>query len=408
MSRTPFTLYLIAQASATLASSMLPVAVGWHLYERTGDAFDLALVGLVQIVPICGLFLVSGWVIDNVQRKLVLVACSALQGLLLVALTSALGVDQFTRTAVFTLLFLNGVARAFLMPAGQSVLPGIVKQDYLPRAVAISSTVWTASGAAGPFAAGLLIAWLDVGVYQLLSVLAFLSGAMYLFLPSLEVRRTAGRGLTQLLSGIRYIAKSPLLLPAISLDLVIVLVGSVVVLLPVFAVEILNVGPEALGTMRAMPAVGAVVAGILLARLPPMRSAGRLLFFALGVFAISILVFAVSHSLWLSLVALFIYGASDMVSVNIRMTVVHSSTPDELRGRVNSVNSLFISTSNDMGDFRAGAVAAVIGPAAATLIGGLMAAIVAIGGYALFPRLRRLDKLTDATVDQAISTVKQR
>ena len=399
MTRTPFTLYLLAQAAATLASSMLPVAVGWHLYERTGDAFDLALVGLVQIVPICGLFLVSGWVIDNVQRKFVLVACSALQGVVLLALSSAFSVDQFTRSGVLALLFFNGVARAFQMPAGQSVLPGIVKQDFLPRAVAISSTVWTGSAAAGPVAAGLLVAWLDVGVYRLLSVLAVLSGALYLLLPSLEVRRSVGRGLAQLLNGIRYIAKNSLLLPAISLDLAIVLVGSVVVLLPVFAVEILNVGPEALGTMRAMPAIGAVITGALLTRVPVMRAAGRLLFLSLGVFAISIVVFAVSHSLWLSLVALFVYGASDMISVNIRMTVVHSSTPDDLRGRVNSVNALFISTSNDMGDFRAGAVAAAIGPAAAALVGGVMAAIVAIGGYALFPRLRRLDKLTDATVD---------
>ena len=401
MTRTPFTLYLIAQAAATLASSMLPVAVGWHLYERTGDAFDLALVGLVQIVPICGLFLVSGWVIDNVQRKFVLVACSALQGVVLLALASAFSVDQFTRSGVLALLFFNGVARAFQMPAGQSVLPGIVKQDFLPRAVAISSTVWTGSAAAGPVAAGLLVAWLDVGVYRLLSVLAVLSGALYLLLPSLEVRRSVGRGLAQLLNGIRYIARNSLLLPAISLDLVIVLVGSVVVLLPVFAVEILNVGPEALGTMRAMPAIGAVITGALLTHVPVMRAAGRLLFLSLGVFAISIVVFALSHSLWLSLVALFVYGASDMISVNIRMTVVHSSTPDDLRGRVNSVNALFISTSNDMGDFRAGAVAAAIGPAAAALVGGVMAAIVAIGGYAFFPRLRRLDKLTDATIDES-------
>lgn len=378
---------------------MLPVAVGWHLYERTADPFDLALVGLVQILPICGLFIVSGWVLDTVQRKYVLVACAALQGIVLVGLTSALDADQFTRLGVFVLLFLNGVARAFYLPASQSVLPGIVPHGFLPRAVAISSTIRTAGDAAGPFVAGLLIAWLDVGVYRLFSVLAFLAGAMYLFLPAVAMRRSAGRGLSQLLNGIKYITKNPFLLPAISLDLAIVLVGSVVVLLPVFAVDILNVGPEALGTMRAMPAIGSVIAGLLLARFPAMRSAGRLLFFALAIFAASIVVFALSNSLWLSLFALLVYGASDMVSVNIRMTIVHFSTPDELRGRVNSVNSLFISTSNDMGDFRAGAVAAVIGPAAAVLIGGFMAAAVAIGGYAVFPTLRRLDRLTDASVD---------
>ena len=380
----------------TLASSMLPVAIGWHLYARTGDPFDLALVGLVQILPVCGLFIVSGWVIDNVQRKHILVACAVLQGMVLIGLTSALNVGQFTRVGVLSLLFINGVARAFSLPAGQSILPGIVTQDYLSRAVAISSTVRTAGAAAGPFAAGVLVAWLDVAVYRLLAVLALSSSALYFLLPALKVQRSAGRGVTQLLSGIRYIARNPLLLPAISLDLVIVLAGSVVALLPVYAVDILDVGPEALGTMRAMPAVGAVIAGATLTRMPAIRGAGRLLFVALCVFALSIVVFAVSGSFWVSLAALLVYGASDMVSVNVRMTIVHFSTPDELRGRVNSVNALFISTSNDMGDFRAGAMATLIGPAAAVLTGGLMAAAIAVGGYFAFPTLRRLDKLSDA------------
>ncbi|MDX1480274.1 MAG: MFS transporter, partial [Woeseiaceae bacterium] len=181
-----------------------------------------------------------------------------------------------------------------------------------------------------------------------------------------------------------------------SLDMFIVLVGSVVALLPVYAIDILNVGPETLGLMRAMPALGAVIAGVLLARLPAMRRTGSLLFSALVVFALSILVFALSASLWLSLAALFVYGASDMVSVNVRMTVIQLATPDGLRGRVNSVNSLFIATSNDMGDFRAGTVATLLGPVATVLTGGLMAVGVALGGYLLFPKLRRLDRITDA------------
>ncbi|MEO1036631.1 MAG: MFS transporter [Pseudomonadota bacterium] len=388
--------FLVAQVLMSLASVMLSVAVGWHIYEATGNPFDLALVGLMQILPIAGLFIVSGWVIDNVQRKYVLVACTVLQGLVLVGLAVVFASSEFDRFAVFALLFANGVARAFYMPAGQSALPGIVTQEQLSRAVAISSTLRTSAEAAGPFVAGLLIAWLDKDVYPVLATLCFLAGPLYVLLPIAPVRRPVGRGLAQLLDGLRFVTRSPLVLPAISLDLVIVLVGSVVALLPVYAIDILNVGPEALGLMRAMPALGAVGAGVLFSRLADVRNTGSLLFVSLAVFGLSIVAFALSGSLWVTLVALFVYGATDMVSVNVRLTTIQLATPDELRGRVNSVNSLFIATSNDMGDFRAGTVATLLGPVATAFVGGLMAVGVAVGGYFLFPTLRRLDRLTDA------------
>ncbi|MEM8984081.1 MAG: MFS transporter [Pseudomonadota bacterium] len=389
-------LFLTAQVLMTLASVMLSVAVGWHLYEATGNPFDLALVGLMQIVPIAGLFIVSGWVVDNVRRKYVLIACSVVQGAVLVGLALEFASSDIDRFAVFALLFANGVARAFYAPAGQSTLPGIVGQERLARAVAISSTTRTAAEALGPFLAGVLIAWIDKSIYSVLAGLCFFAMPLYAGLPALAIRRPVGRGVWQLLDGIRYVAKNPLVLPAISLDLVIVLVGSVVALLPVYAVDILKVGPEALGLMRAMPALGAVAAGLIFSRLETVRNTGRLLFVALVVFSVSILVFAYSTSLVVSLVCLFIYGATDMVSVNVRMTVIQLATPDELRGRVNSVNSLFIATSNDMGDFRAGSIAALLGPVATVLTGGLMAMAVAVGGYFLFPTLRQLDRVTDA------------
>lgn len=399
MLRYPFILYLLSIALTTLASTMLSVAVGWHIYQVTGNPFDLALVGLMQILPIAGLFIVSGWVIDNLQRKYVAIACTVLQGLVLAGLSLSFSGDELNRLAVYSLLFLNGAARAFYMPATQSILPGIVANGDLSRAVAVSNVIWTAGAAAGPFAAGFLVAWFDTGVYRILATICFLAGAFYLFLPAIAVRRSIGRALSQVLDGIRYVIRNPLVLPGISLDMVIVLLGSVVALLPVYVIDILGVGPEALGLMRAMPAVGAVAAGILLARLPPMRQTGNLLFAALAVFALSIIVFALSGSLWLSLIALFVYGASDMVSVNVRMTIIQLATPDELRGRVNSVNSLFIATSNDMGDFRAGSVAALLGPVATVLIGGVMAMAVALGGYFLFPKLRALDLISDARLE---------
>jgi len=374
---------------------MLSVAVGWHIYEATGNPFDLALVGLMQILPIAGLFIVSGWVVDNLQRKHVLIACAALQGLVLLGLAYSLSGD-FDRVTVFGLLLLNGVARAFYMPAVQAILPGIVPHEGLEKAVAVSSTVWTGAGTAGPFVAGFLIAWLDTDIYLLLATLTLVAGALLFYLPAVTVRRPTGRGLAQLLEGVRYVYRNPLVLPAISLDLFIVLAGSVVALLPVYAIDVLNVGPEALGLMRAMPALGAVSAGILLTRLPAMRQAGKLLYASLAVFALSIIVFAISGNLWLSLGALLVYGASDMVSVNVRSSIIQLATPDELRGRVNSVNSLFIATSNDMGSFRAGTVATVLGPVATVLVGGLMSVGVVIGAYWLFPTLRRLDRITDA------------
>ena len=172
-------------------------------------------------------------------------------------------------------------------------------------------------------------------------------------------------------------------------------------LLPVYTIDVLKVGPETLGLLRAMPALGGVMMGLLMARLPPMRKAGKLLFMSLGIFAASVLAFALSSTLWISLAALWVYGASDMVSVNIRTTLIQMATPDELRGRVSAVNMLFIGVSNEMGDFRAGSVAALFGPVSTVLAGAGMAFVVAIGGYMVFPKLRQLDKLTDAEIKQS-------
>ncbi len=375
---------------------MLSVAVGWHIYQATGNPFDLALVGLMQVLPIIGLFILAGWVVDNFPRNRVLFACAVLQGVAYLGLVVSIDGEALNKAAVFSLLFLIGVARVFFGPAMQSTLPKIVKQEDLTRAVAVSSTVWTSAGTAGPFLAGLLIAWFDTGVYWALAFLAFLASSLFLALPKITVVKSAGRGAAQLLDGIHYVMKNPFVLPSISLDLFIVLLGSVVALLPVYAIDILNIGPEALGLLRAMPALGAVVAGVLMARLGTLRHSGKQLFIALAVFALSILVFAVSHSFWLSLMALLIYGASDMVSVNIRSTLIQLATPDELRGRVSAVNSLFIAASNDLGDFRAGTVATIVGPVATVLTGGLMALGVTVGGYALFSKLRQLDRMTEA------------
>lgn len=404
MPRLPFHAYLSARALITLASTMLAVTIGWHLYENSRDPFDLALVGLMQILPMLGLFIFTGWVVDNFPRKRILVLCAVAEVAVYLGLAYAMRGGEISRPLVFSLLFLHGMARAFSSPALQAILPNIVDKDYLSRAVAITSAIWTTAGTAGPFVAGLLIAWLDFGTYWVLAGLSAAGAAFYFLLPHIQAGKPLGRGLKPLLSGIHYVMTDPIVLPSISLDLFIVLVGSVMALLPVYALDVLGVGPEALGMLRAMPALGGVMMGVLLARLPPLRHSGQLLFASLLVFAGSIMVFAVSETLWLSLAALWVYGASDMVSVNIRSTLIQLATPDALRGRVSAVNMLFISSSNELGDFRAGSVAAALGPVSTVVLGAFMSLGVALGGWLLFPTLRRLDRLTDVEVDQVKET----
>ena len=374
---------------------MLAVSIGWHLYQATGNPLDLGLVGLMQILPMLILFLASGWAVDHYPRKTILLIVSVVEVIVYVGLALSMQDGVVERLNVFSILFLHGCAYAFIAPTTEAILPNIVDDEYLSRAVAITSSVWTTATTIGPFAAGLLIAKFDFGTYWWLVAISALGAFCYLWLPRLAVSRTSRGGLNDLLSGIRHVFANPYVMPSISLDLLIVLFGSVMALLPVYVIDVLQAGPEALGLMRAMPAVGGVMVALLTARLPPFRRSGHLLFVALLIFAASIFLFAFSRSLWLSLLALWIYGASDMISVNIRMTVIQLATPDEVRGRVNAVNILFISSSNDLGDFRAGSVAALPGPMNTIILGAAMSLVVAVGGCWLCPKLRRLDRVTD-------------
>jgi len=396
MGKFVFVSYLSARISIALASSMLSVAIGWHLFTFSEDPFDLALVGLMQITPMMLLFIVSGWVNDHFSRKNILVLCAVVEACVYIGLALSMNGGDLNRPMIFSLLFIHGTVRTFYAPASSAIMPYIVSTDYLSRAIAITSTTWTTAQTLGPLVAGILIALVDYGTYWFMLALVILGAVLYLQLPPLKTTKPLGRGIDQLLDGIRYVKRDPIVWPSISLDLFIMLCGSVMALLPVYAVNVLEVGTISLGFMRAMPALGGVMMGVLLARLPPRRNSGRLLFIALGVFSASILVFAISSVLWLSLIALWVYGASDMISVNIRSTLIQLATPDVLRGRVNAVNMLFIGISNEMSDFRAGSVAAVLGPVLTVLAGAGMAFMVTLGGYKLFPELRNLDKLTDA------------
>jgi hypothetical protein len=321
-------------------------------------------------------------------------AGNAVQAAAALALGAVLAAPGLGTWPVFLLLGLHGAAQAFLQPAQQAALPNLVPQSLWSRAVAAASAILKVGQLGGPALAGLLLATIGpatVFVAAAGSAVAALGSAA--LRTSLAVRAPEPFSLGMLFGGMRYILATPVVLGSISIDLVAVLFGSVMGLLPVYAADILHVGPEALGLMRAAPAVGGLAMGLLLARVPAPEGVGRLFFLSLAVFGLSILVFAVSTSLWLSLAALAVYGGSDMFSVYVRQTLVQLNTPDALRGRVNAVNAVSINASNELGDFRAGAMAAVTGAVPAVALG----ALVTLGATALwlrlFPALRGIDRL---------------
>ena len=395
-----FLAYLAARVCISLTGAMLSVTIGWHLYQHSGNPFDLALVGLMQILPMLGLFIITGWVIDHFSRKTILVICAILDTVVFAGLALFMQQGDFNKIVIFSLLFLHGCSQAFYSPALQAVLPNIVSRELLSRAVAVTTAAWTTASTTGPFIAGLMIAWIDYDTYWILVALTTLAAGFFMLIPALPAGRSVDRDLQHLLSGIRFVWANPIVLPSITLDMFIVLFGGVMALLPVYAIDVLKVGPEVLGTLRAMPALGAVMMGIVLTRIVPLRNAGKLLFISFLIFTIAVLLFAVSKTLWLSLLALWVYGASDMVSMNIRSTLIQLATPDALRGRVSAVNMLFIYTSNELGDFRAGSVAALIGPVATVVTGAVMALGVTIAGYVRFSQLRQLDRVTDVSSEE--------
>lgn len=381
---------------------MLSVAIGWHIYQLTGNPFDLALVGLVQITPILALFMVSGWVVDHFPRRNILMISVGVDTLMIVGMGIVLFGGDANINAVFGLLFVHGCVRAFYRPAQEAVLPNIVDAEFFPRAVAISSVTFNIASTSGPFVAGLLLALLDFHIYWFLTLLTLAATVLFGTLPRLMHVRPVGSAMELLLGGIRFIKASPIVLGCLSLDLFAVLFGSVIALLPVYATDILHVGPQALGFMRGMPALGAASVGLVLTRAPVMRRSGMILFSALVVYSLAILIFAFSTSLWLSLAVLWLYGGSDTISVNVRTTLIQLATPNELRGRVSSVNTIFIATSNQMGEFRAGSMAALFSPVIAVAIGGLMALGIAVSGFFLFPKIRHLDRVADARREAGI------
>ena len=392
-----FRRFLAGNVLGTFGLQMQGVAVGWELYERTHSALALGLVGLAQVTPIMLLFLPVGHVVDRYDRRQVLMGAQGVLALAAfgLALVSA---EHGSVPLVYGLLLLGGTARAFIGATKAALLPEVVPAGSFPNAVAWNSGGWQTAEVLGPAAGGLLLGltrnpalvYLSHGVLAL-AFLALLAGV-----PSLEARtRGPVASLDSLLEGARYVWRTRILLAAITLDLFAVLFGGAVALLPVYAKDILHVGPAGLGWLLAAQAIGAVATTIILAHLPPFRRAGPALLRAVAIFGCAMIVFGLSRWFVLSLAALAVAGAADGVSVVIRSTLAQLRTPSELRGRVSAVNSLFIGTSNELGYFESGALASLVGPVASVVAGGVGTLLVVSAVAAGWPEVRRLGRLDE-------------
>jgi MFS family permease len=400
------------------ANQMLMVALGWQMYALTGSAWDLGLVGLAQFLPALLLTLPAGHLVDRHDRRLLLAASLAMQCAVALGLALASAAGWVGPRMILALSVVLGMARALQMPAQQALLPTLVPPALLPRAVAAASSSMQAAVVAGPALGGVFYAlgpWLaglhgmpvagmapaDVGAHEgaalvyavsLLLLVAAVVGVLRIrHRPPL--RRHAAPGLAELTAGIRFIWQRPVMLGAISLDLFAVLLGGATALLPIFARDILHTGPEGLGLLRSAPALGAVLVGAVLARQPIARHAGRWLLGAVAVFGLSMIGFALATVFWVAFAALALSGAADMFSVVIRQSLVQLETPDEMRGRVGAVTSVFIGASNQLGEFESGATAALLGPVGSVLLGGIGTLAVVGLWFRLFPALARRDRL---------------
>ena len=389
-SPTPFALFWSSRVLTTLALHMQTVAVAWQLYALTGSAFDLGLVGLAQFVPTIALTLVVGPVADRYDRRLVVGVCHVAQAGGTAALAwGSLG-GWLSRDGVLGLVAVLGAARAFENPARAALLPRLVPLGEIPRAVASVTSAGQTARIVGPALGGLLYGLGPATVYTLIATL-FVAGAVLVALVR-DTRPAAGRpamSVASLFSGIAFIRGHRLLLGLLSLDLFAVLLGGATALLPIYARDILGTGPWGLGLLRAAPAAGALATSLVLTRRPVERGAGPWLFGGVLVFGAATIGFGLSTSLPLSLAALVVLGASDLLSVVIRHSLVQMRTPDGMRGRVSAVHSLFTGTSNQLGEFESGVLAAAFGAVAAVLIGGVGTIVVAALWMHRFPELRR-------------------
>jgi MFS family permease len=391
-----FISFWFARIFGVMGSQMLMVAVGWQMYGLTGSAWDLGLVGLYQFVPALLLTLVAGHVADR-RRRSYIVALALVAQMLVALVLVAASLDFLLHPSRELMLLLSvvlGAGRAFQMPAQQALTPLLVPPDMLPRATAFSSAGMQVAVIGGPALGGLIFVAGTSVVYGVCAALFGLGTVMMLQLryqqpPASKEPVT----LATVLAGVNFIWRHKPVLGAISLDLFAVLLGGAVALLPIYAKDILHVGPWGLGLLRASPAAGALLTSVALTRWPVTRRVGPRMLWAVAAFGAATVVFGLSNQLWLSMLALAVTGAADMVNVVIRMTLIQLETPDDMRGRVAAVNSIFIGASNQLGEFESGATAALLGPVGSVVLGGLGTIGIALAWRHLFPGLARRDHM---------------
>jgi len=391
---TPFRLFWLARVCSTLAFQMQGVAVGWQIYALTGSAWYLGLVGLAQFLPMFLLTLAVGHVADRYDRRRIAAVCQVVEAAALVLLAAGSYTGTLGKGAILAIMFVAGAARAFEGPTMQALFPGLVPQELIPRAAAWSASANQTASIVGPALGGLLYAFGPTTVYALAGFLILAASG---FITAIRVTRAPQRrepvSVTSLFAGIAFIRSRPEILGAISLDLFAVLLGGATALLPIYARDILVTGPTGLGLLRTAPALGALAMSVFLARSPLKHRVGRIMFASVFIFGVATVVFALSTSFTLSILALVVLGAADVISVVIRSSLVQIETPDAMRGRVSAVNSMFIGTSNQLGEFESGASAALFGTVPAVLIGGIGTIIVVLLWMRLFPKLAQIDAL---------------
>ena len=393
-----FIRFWLARLAGTSANQMLMVAVAWHMYDITSSAWDLGLVGLFQFVPALLLMLPAGHVADRYHRARIFAACMGIQGVVAVVLICATQFHFASRELILGISILLGVARAFQMPAQQALVPQLVPQQLLQSAVALSSSGMQVAIIGGPAIGGLLYTTGATTVYVTCAVLLAASAILALMVRYQHKVAPMNTTWQTVLAGFSFVWQHKVVLGATSLDLFAVLLGGATALLPIYARDILHTGPVGLGVLRSAPAVGALCMSLVIMRWPLARYVGHRLLAAVAVFGVATLVFGLSSHFGLSLLALVITGAADNVSVVIRSTLVQLETPNEMRGRVSAVNSMFIGASNQLGEFESGATAALFGAVGSVVVGGVGTLLIAAGWLKLFPALADRDRMEGDTL----------
>ncbi len=382
-----------------IALKIISLTVGWQIYIETGSPLALGLIGLIQFAPQFFLILPAGVLADKYNRRHILIICNLVQifvaGFLLYY--SIYGTGKGSIIPIYLILIIHGIAMSFEGPSTFGILPNLVKREIFPRAVHYVNFFEEFGSLSGPIIAGIFIAYIGMWVYLVALISFAIATLSAILLPDIrnETKEIKRITVKVLLSGFVYVWRSKIVLGTMAIDIVAMLFSSIMGMLPIFAIDILNIGPEGLGILRATPSIGALFAAMALSQMPSIKYPGRVLIYSIIVFGCATITFSLSTSLWISLVALFIYGASDMISMNIRQIIVQLVTPNNMRGRVMSVHSVITTGSNELGDFRAGLSAAFIGTVPAIMVGGMLTISLSVIWWFLFPGLKEVKDIKD-------------